>query len=123
MSQAGIQCDLVKFEEDATEAELLAHIHILNSDSAVHGILVQLPLPKQIDEYTVTSAVADEKDVDGFGTTNIGELAKRGGRPAFIPCTPKGVMALLEDTGVDLKGRMPWLSAEATLSGARSAIF
>ena len=53
----------------------------------------------------MTSAVADEKDVDGFGTTNIGELAKRGGRPFFIPCTPKGVMALLEDTGVDLKGK------------------
>ena len=53
----------------------------------------------------MTSAVADEKDVDGFGTTNIGELAKRGGRPFFIPCTPKGVMALLEDTGIDLKGK------------------
>jgi methylenetetrahydrofolate dehydrogenase (NADP+)/methenyltetrahydrofolate cyclohydrolase/formyltetrahydrofolate synthetase len=70
----------------------------------VHGILVQLPLPKHINEYNVTSTVADEKDVDGFGTKNIGELAKRGGRPFFIPCTPKGVMVLLRETGVDIKG-------------------
>lgn len=71
----------------------------------MHGILVQLPLPKHIDEYTVTSSVADEKDVDGFGTRNIGELAKRGGHPFFIPCTPKGVMVLLKETGIDLKGK------------------
>ncbi|KAH8887724.1 FTHFS-domain-containing protein [Thozetella sp. PMI_491] len=103
--EAGIQCDLVKFEETITEAELIARIHLLNNDPSVHGILVQLPLPKDIDEYAVTSAVADEKDVDGFGTTNIGELAKRGGRPLFTPCTPKGIMTLLEDAGVDLKGK------------------
>jgi methylenetetrahydrofolate dehydrogenase (NADP+) / methenyltetrahydrofolate cyclohydrolase / formyltetrahydrofolate synthetase len=66
---------------------------------------VQLPLPKSICEYTVTSAVADEKDVDGFGTSNIGELAKRGGHPLFLPCTPKGVMVLLKEAGVDLKGK------------------
>ncbi len=83
----------------------MAHVHLLNNDPTVHGILVQLPLPKHVNEYVVTSAVADEKDVDGFGTSNIGELAKRGGRPLFIPCTPKGVMALLKDAGVDLKGK------------------
>lgn len=66
---------------------------------------MQLPLPKHLDEYTVTSTVADEKDVDGFGTRNIGELAKRGGHPFFIPCTPKGVMLLLQETGIDLKGK------------------
>jgi methylenetetrahydrofolate dehydrogenase (NADP+)/methenyltetrahydrofolate cyclohydrolase/formyltetrahydrofolate synthetase len=71
----------------------------------VHGILVQLPIPKHISEYTVTSAVADEKDVDGFGTTNIGELAKRGGNPLFVPCTPKGIMVLLKETGIDLAGK------------------
>jgi methylenetetrahydrofolate dehydrogenase (NADP+)/methenyltetrahydrofolate cyclohydrolase/formyltetrahydrofolate synthetase len=71
----------------------------------VHGILVQLPLPKHISEHTITSAVADEKDVDGFGITSIGELAKRGGRPLFTPCTPKGVMVLLQEAGVDLKGK------------------
>jgi methylenetetrahydrofolate dehydrogenase (NADP+) / methenyltetrahydrofolate cyclohydrolase / formyltetrahydrofolate synthetase len=71
----------------------------------VHGILVQLPVPKQISEYAVTSVVADEKDVDGFGANNIGELAKRGGFPLFTPCTPKGVLVLLKESGVDLKGK------------------
>ncbi len=83
----------------------MAHLHVLNNDPAVNGVLVQLPVPKHIDEYTITSAVADEKDVDGFGTTNIGELAKKGGHPLFIPCTPKGVMVLLQEAGVDLKGK------------------
>ncbi|CRK18722.1 hypothetical protein BN1708_017696, partial [Verticillium longisporum] len=87
------------------EPELLDQIYRLNNNPEVHGILVQLPVPEHIDEYAVTSAVADEKDVDGFGTTNIGELAKKGGRPLFVPCTPKGVMVLLQQTGVDLKGK------------------
>ncbi|KAI1085010.1 formate-tetrahydrofolate ligase [Whalleya microplaca] len=103
--EANITCDLLHFPETITESELLAHLHILNNDAAINGILVQLPLPKHIDEYTITSAVADEKDVDGFGTTNIGELAKKGGHPFFVPCTPKGVMVLLEEAGVDLKGK------------------
>lgn len=64
-----------------------------------------MPVPAHISEYTITSAVADEKDVDGFGTRNIGELAKRGGKPLFVPCTPKGVMYLLKESGIDLKGK------------------
>ena len=103
--KANISCDLIHYPESITEAELLAHLHILNNDSTVNGILVQLPLPQHINEYAVTSAVADEKDVDGFGTTNIGELAKKGGHPLFVPCTPKGVMVLLDEAGVDLKGK------------------
>lgn len=90
--------------ESVTEAELVEQISRLNNDPSVHGILVQLPVPKHISEYAVTSAVADEKDVDGFGAINIGELAKRGGNPLFTPCTPKGVMVLLEEAGVDPKG-------------------
>ncbi|KAK1828139.1 C-1-tetrahydrofolate synthase, cytoplasmic [Podospora conica] len=101
----GIDCELVKFDESVTEAELIARIQTLNHDPSVHGILVQLPLPKGVSEYAVTSIVANEKDVDGFGTTNIGELAKRGGHPFFIPCTPKGVMVLLEEAGVELSGK------------------
>ncbi|RFU29888.1 hypothetical protein B7463_g6439, partial [Scytalidium lignicola] len=104
-AEAGIICDLLSFPEDATEAELVEVITRLNYDPEVHGILVQLPLPKHVSEYNVTSAVSDEKDVDGFGTTNIGELAKRGGHPMFTPCTPKGVMVLLQEAGVDLKGK------------------
>lgn len=71
----------------------------------MHGILVQLPLPSHISEHTVTSAVSDDKDVDGFGAINIGELAKRGGRPLFVPCTPQGVMELLRVSGVDPAGK------------------
>jgi methylenetetrahydrofolate dehydrogenase (NADP+) / methenyltetrahydrofolate cyclohydrolase / formyltetrahydrofolate synthetase len=77
----------------------------LNSDPAVHGILVQLPLPKHIFEPAITSAVSPFKDVDGFQTVNVGELAKRGGKPNFVPCTPKGVMVLLEESKVDIRGK------------------
>ncbi|KAI9643013.1 tetrahydrofolate synthase [Ciborinia camelliae] len=103
--EAAIECELIPFPETATEAEVLDEIERLNNDPSVHGILVQLPVPKHMSEYSVTSAVCDEKDVDGFGASNIGELAKRGGRPLFTPCTPKGVMVLLEESGVDLKGK------------------
>ena len=103
--EANIACKLEHFDSSITEFELLRKIELLNNDPSVHGILVQLPLPPQLDEYEITSAVADEKDVDGFGGPNIGELAKRGGKPAFIPCTPKGVMVLLKESGVELKGK------------------
>ncbi|CAK7245959.1 MAG: tetrahydrofolate synthase [Sporothrix thermara] len=103
--EAGITCELIHMPESISEPELLEEIRRLNQDPSVHGILVQLPLPKHLSEYAVTSAVAGEKDVDGFGTNNIGELAKRGGRPLFIPCTPKGIMALLKETGIDLRSK------------------
>lgn len=103
--EADIICDLVHYPEDITEAELLQNITGFNNDPSIHGILVQLPVPKHISEHAVTSAVADEKDVDGFGVSNIGELAKRGGRPMFTPCTPKGVMVLLQESGVELRGK------------------
>ncbi|KAI4657663.1 uncharacterized protein J4E78_006051 [Alternaria triticimaculans] len=103
--EANIDCELVHLPEDLTEGELLYKIYEYNNDPAVHGILVQLPLPKHISEHTITSAVADEKDVDGFGIQSIGELAKRGGKPLFTPCTPKGVMVLLEEAGIDISGK------------------
>lgn len=103
--EANILCKVVNFPESITQAEILQEITKANNDASVHGILVQLPLPKHISEHAVTSAVADEKDVDGFGTTNIGELAKRGGRPLFVPCTPQGVIELLRVSGVDPAGK------------------
>lgn len=105
MIKANIDCERVHLSEDISEAELLQCITRFNNDPAIHGILVQLPVPKHISEHAITSAVADEKDVDGFGVANIGELVKRGGHPLFTPCTPKGVMVLLEESGVDLKGK------------------
>ena len=103
--EANINCDLVKFSEDISQAELLQEITRFNNDPSVHGILVQLPVPKHISGHTITSAVADEKDVDGFNVRNIGELAKKEGKPLFIPCTPQGVMVLLKESEVDLKGK------------------
>ena len=103
--EANIICNVVNYPETITQAELLQHITQFNNDPSIHGILVQLPVPKHISEHAVTSAVADEKDVDGFGVSNIGELAKRGGHPRFIPCTPKGVMVLLKESGVQISGK------------------
>lgn len=103
--EAGIMCELMHFPSSVTEPELLQHIQGLNNDHSVHGILLQLPLPDHIQEHYITSAIAYQKDVDGFGTTNIGELAKRGGKPLFVPCTPKGVMVMLKEIGVDVRGK------------------
>ena len=103
--EANIICNVVHYPESITEPELLQHITQFNHDPTIHGILVQLPVPKHISEHAITSAVAEEKDVDGFGASNIGELSKRGGHPLFTPCTPKGVMVLLKESGVDLRGK------------------
>ena len=103
--EANIICNLVHYPESITEPELLQHITQFNNDPTIHGVLVQLPVPKHISEHAITSAVADEKDVDGFGASNIGELSKRGGHPLFTPCTPKGVMVLLQESGVELRGK------------------
>ncbi|OBT63148.1 hypothetical protein VE03_07803 [Pseudogymnoascus sp. 23342-1-I1] len=116
--EAGISCELIHFPESTTEGELIDQIDVLNNDPTVHGILVQLPVPKHISEYSVTSSVANEKDVDGFGAINIGELAKRGGVPLFTPCTPKGVMKLLESTGVDLKGKKAVVLGRSDIVGS-----
>ena len=82
--------------------ELVALIHKLNTDKPVHGILVQLPLPAHIDEFSVIEAIASEKDVDGFTSINLGKMLL--GQDAFIPCTPHGIIKLIEHTGIQTKG-------------------
>ncbi|KAK4556581.1 tetrahydrofolate synthase [Recurvomyces mirabilis] len=116
--EANIVCNLEKYAEDISEIELLEKIDAFNNDPAVHGILVQLPVPGHINEYNVTSAVADTKDVDGFGGPNIGELAKKGGKPLFVPCTPKGVMVLLEESGIDVRGKNAVVLGRSDIVGA-----
>lgn len=90
---------------DAPQQEVLALIEDLNSDSSIHGILVQLPLPDHLDEELVTQSVAPEKDVDGFHFLNIGKLTAGNTDDGFVPCTPAGCMLMIEDRhGKDLSG-------------------
>jgi len=89
---------------DATQQEVEALVKSLNADPQVHGILVQLPLPKHLDEEAVLAAIDLNKDVDGFSPVNIGRLAQKGREPVFVPCTPAGCMVLLESTGIKLSG-------------------
>ncbi|GAB4558122.1 MAG: bifunctional methylenetetrahydrofolate dehydrogenase/methenyltetrahydrofolate cyclohydrolase FolD [Anaerolineae bacterium] len=89
---------------DATQEQVEGLVRELNADPSIHGILVQLPLPKHLNERAVLSAISLEKDVDGFHPINIGRLAMKGHEPLFIPCTPYGVMVLLERAGVQLEG-------------------
>lgn len=103
-AEAGIICDVISLPESVTESTLLGEISTLNSDHSVHGILVQLPLPKHISEPVITSAVAPAKDVDGFGPENVGAIASRDGVPTFLPCTPQGILHLLKVSDVTLEG-------------------
>lgn len=89
---------------DASQEEVEALVRQLNADSEVNGILVQLPLPAHLNEERVLSAIDLAKDVDGFHPLNIGRLAQKGREPLFVPCTPAGVMVLLERAGAQLTG-------------------
>jgi methylenetetrahydrofolate dehydrogenase (NADP+) / methenyltetrahydrofolate cyclohydrolase len=100
---AGTFSDEHKLPVTTTEAQLLALIDELNRDERIDGILVQLPLPKQINESRVLEAIAPQKDVDGFHPYNVGRLVT--GNPLFQPCTPYGVMKMIEHTGLDLTGK------------------
>jgi methylenetetrahydrofolate dehydrogenase (NADP+)/methenyltetrahydrofolate cyclohydrolase len=102
-AEVGLDSWLHELPAATTQGELLALIHRLNDAPAVHGILVQLPLPRQIDEAAVVDLVHPLKDVDGFGPVSLGLLA--AGRPRFRACTPYGVMQLLERNGIAVKGK------------------
>lgn len=104
-ASANIASSLIHLDENTLQDALLEEIERLNQDPAVHGVLVQLPLPRHIDETLVTNLVATEKDVDGFDRYNVGELLKRGGAPLFKPCTPSGVIELIKTTGVPMRGK------------------
>ena len=101
--KSGIESIMHRMPVETTQAELLALIDELNDDPKVDGILVQLPLPDQIDENAVIESIAPDKDADGFHPFSMGRLAL--GLPGFRPCTPRGIMTLLEETGIDINGR------------------
>jgi len=102
-AEAGIMSREVRLAADAGEAELLARIAEANADPAIHGILVQLPLPKGYDEKRVIDAISPEKDVDGFTPVNVGRMMI--GERCFLPCTPHGILKLIEFAGLDVNGR------------------
>mmetsp|Transcript_19319 Transcript_19319/g.48671 ORF Transcript_19319/g.48671 Transcript_19319/m.48671 type:complete len:356 (-) Transcript_19319:25-1092(-) len=107
---------------DITQAELLKVVEKFNKDPAVHGILVQLPLPKHIDEETILAAVSLEKDVDGFHPLNIGKLCMKGRTPLFVPCTPAGCMVLLERCGIPIKGKRAVVVGRSNIVGLPAAM-
>lgn len=102
--EASVECNIINLPETITQFELINQIQKLNESQSVDGILVQLPIPDHLDEAVVTSAVLADKDVDGFGPFNAGELSKKGGNPHYLPCTPKGIMELLAQSQVQIAG-------------------
>jgi len=103
--EVGIHSFHSELPETISEEELIDVVKKYNENPDCHGILVQLPLPKHIDEEKVLGVISLEKDVDGFHPLNIGMLAMKGHEPLFMPCTPKGSIVLLERSGVELKGK------------------
>lgn len=102
-AEAGMLSREIRMPATATEEELLGAIAALNADDAIHGILVQLPLPKGFDEKKVINSIAPEKDVDGFTPVNVGRMLI--GEPCFLPCTPHGILKLIEFSGMETAGR------------------
>ena len=101
--EIGIRSLLLTFPDDISESFLLEQIARLNADRSVHGILVQLPLPSQINELHVIEAIAPEKDVDGFHPLNIGRMMT--GQQTFLPCTPYGILYMVQSLQVDIAGK------------------
>ncbi|MCI6799345.1 MAG: bifunctional methylenetetrahydrofolate dehydrogenase/methenyltetrahydrofolate cyclohydrolase FolD [Spirochaetia bacterium] len=120
LAEAGMTDKSVHLPEDTSEEELIKLIERLNSDKTVNGILVQLPLPKHINEDRVITAIAPEKDVDGFHPVNVGNLMI--GRKAFLPCTPHGVIVLLEKMNIETSGKHCVIIGRSNIVGKPLAI-
>ena len=118
--EAGMHSEVYRLPEETTEEELLARIDKLNKDDNIHGILVQLPVPKHIDEDKVIDAISVEKDVDGFSPANVGALLI--GKEAFEPCTPRGCIELIKTTGVEITGKKAVVIGRSNIVGKPIAI-
>ena len=119
-AEAGFHSEQHSFPDDVAPQEVLDKIAELNGDAKIHGILVQLPLPKQFDADAVLDAIAAEKDVDGFRAENVGALMI--GRPCFIPCTPYGAMKFFEEAGISLKGKEAVIVGRSNIVGKPMAM-
>lgn len=117
---SGVRSEVHEFPEQVSEAALLECVARLNADPRVHGIVVQLPLPRHLDAARVLAAVSPAKDVDGFHAVNLGALVQ--GRPGFVPGTPAGVMRLLANAGVPLAGRRAVIVGRSTIVGKPLAL-
>jgi methylenetetrahydrofolate dehydrogenase (NADP+) / methenyltetrahydrofolate cyclohydrolase len=109
-----------RLSADATEADLLKLIHDLNGDKSIHGVLVQLPLPKHIATDKIIAAIDPHKDVDGFHPYNVGGLVT--GSPLFIPCTPRGIMELIARSGIELAGKEAVVVGRSNIVGKPMAL-
>ncbi len=118
--EAGLHSVQIDYPASVPQRELIERIGALNADRAIHCILVQLPLPPGIDAHAVLSAVAPEKDADGFHPANLGALL--AGRPRAVPCTPAGIVRLLEHAGVPLAGRHAVVIGRSTIVGKPLAL-
>lgn len=119
-AQCGIESRSIRLPEDVTQAELLAQVKQLAEDASVHGILVQLPLPAQIDEKTVIDAIPPEKDVDGFSPVNVGRM--QIGEPCYLPCTPAGCIRMIESTGMEIAGKHAVVIGRSNIVGKPAAM-
>lgn len=113
--KAGIRSRVQRMPASSTTAEVLAAVEALNGDPDVHGVLVQLPLPDEVDAGCVLDAIDPRKDVDGFHPDNVGRLAQ--GRPTFVPCTPAGILELLRRSGIPLEGRRAVVVGRSNIVG------
>lgn len=118
--EVGFYSEKYKLDEKESEEELLKLIGKLNNNEKIHGILVQLPLPKHINEKKITESINPEKDVDGFHPINVGNLCI--GDKCFAPCTPKGIIKLIESTGVDITGKHAVVVGRSNIVGKPTAM-
>ena len=119
-AQCGMESRRYRLPADTTQAALLELLAQLAADREVHGILVQLPLPAQIDEQTVIAAIPPEKDVDGFTPVNLGRMLI--GQPCFVPCTPAGCLEMIASTGVSLDGKHAVVVGRSNIVGKPAAV-
>lgn len=119
-AECGIESRVIRLDAATTQEELLAQIEALAADDAVHGILVQLPLPAHIDEAAVIAAIPPEKDVDGFTPVNAGRLLT--GEPCFAPCTPAGCLRMIRSTGMDITGKRAVVVGRSNIVGKPAAL-
>ncbi|NWO18933.1 bifunctional methylenetetrahydrofolate dehydrogenase/methenyltetrahydrofolate cyclohydrolase FolD [Leptotrichia sp. oral taxon 223] len=114
--RVGFHSETIRFDENISEESLLLEIEKLNNNSNIDGILVQLPIPKHIDDLKVINAISAEKDVDGFHTTNIGKMMI-GDETGFLSCTPAGVIQMFEEYNIDLEGKDVLVIGQSNIVG------